>query len=168
MQHSKSFRHEIYHRLLHFKPQPKMNHRSHRTALHKKIPVCSCVHIPLHQRQCIVFDLDASDEIRMHTASGVHITRLILCNHRSVRMPGDQHAISFSCPCIQLLLRALFHYVILRCAGRVKYSYLFEWLPDIPDQETANWPKCRIQQRSLMPMGKVKFCPGIRIFQNKP
>ena len=78
-----------------------------------------------------MFYFQASDAVRVDTASAVAVIEFLFGKGRAVCMTGDENDMFFSCKGLQPLFCCLFSRVVFCGAGGIKDSVMLQGLPEI-------------------------------------
>lgn len=115
-----------------------------------------------------MFYFQASDAVRVDTASAVAVIEFLFGKGRAVCMTGDENDMFFSCKGLQPLFCCLFSRVVFCGAGGIQDSVMFQGLPEISDEKAGETPEGGSEQICLMAVSKIDIpCTGRSgIFQN--
>lgn len=123
---------------------------------------------PFDQRKGIALYFHAGNTAWMDTTAGIHIVGSRGIQSWSVGMPGNEQLIVSDGIIGEPLFYPSLSGVILGGTGRVQYPEMFQGTPQIPDQETGQFPADGVEEVCLMPMGQIKTFSGADMLQNQP
>ena len=115
-----------------------------------------------------MFYFQASDAVRVNTASAVTVIEFLFGEGRAVCMTGDENDMFSSCKGLQPLFCCLFSGVVFCGTGGIQDSVMFQGFPEISDEKAGETPESGIEQICLMAVSKIDIpCTGRScIFQN--
>ena len=115
-----------------------------------------------------MFYFQASDAVRVDTASAVAVIEFLFGKGRAVCMTCNENDMFFSSEGLQPLFCCLFSRVVFCGAGGIQDSVMFQGLPEISDEKAGETPEGGIEQICLMAVSKIDISGSGSscIFQN--